>query len=602
MKTRIAGIVFALVVIAATLSPADAAGHRVFALRPGNALVHFDSQTPTIVTSVGTVTGIGANETIRGIDFRPRTGQLYATTVTTGASANSVLKSYVVDPLTATATLVGSTEVGIAGAADLPSGYDFNPTVDRIRYGNTNDENLRLNPNNASLAGNDTDLTPAATTTIIASAYDRNFDRQTVLSPPNNVIPTTLWTIDRNDSQVGIQGGIDGNPTPNGGVVTDLGPLGFTLNQANDGGFDIVPGIESVALAALTDAADNLTRLYTIDLTPSVDSSPRAQAIGLIGNGQTEVRSIAIVPDRIVAVGADGKATPQVRTFGPDGRRLEISPYIPKFKGGVRVAVGDVNGDGVYDVVTGSGRKQVAHVRVFDGATGLALTSALGSFVPFEPTFTGGVFVAAGDVNGDGFDDIVVAPDVGAAPQVRAFDGRTGVQLKSFFAYGDDFRGGVRVATADVNNDGLAEIITATGPGAGPQVKVFSGADNSLLFSFFAFDAAFQGGVHVAGGDVNGDGRADVVTGAGPGGGPHVRVFSGANAAVLADFQASQDRARGGVRVAATDVNRDGRPDIVVGFGPSAGSEVRAFDGRTLLLLQSFFAFEKGPKGVFVGG
>src|SRR6185369_11613645 len=103
-----------------------------------------------------------------------------------------------------------------------------------------------------------------------------------------------------------------------------------------------------------------------------------------------------------------------------------------------------------------------------------------------------------------------------------------------------------------------------------------------------------QGGVYVAGGDVNGDGRADVVTGAGPGGGPHVRVFSGVDTALLFDFLASQDRARGGIRVAATDVNRDGRPDIVVGFGPSAGSEVRAFDGRTLLLLQSFFAFEKG--------
>ena len=78
------------------------------------------------------------------------------------------------------------------------------------------------------------------------------------------------------------------------------------------------------------------------------------------------------------------------------------------------------------------------------------------------------------------------------------------------------------MAAGDVNGDGHADIITGAGAGGGPHVSVFSGTDLSILASFFAYDPAFTGGVTVAAGDVNGDGLADIVTGAGAGGGPHV--------------------------------------------------------------------------------
>ena len=80
-----------------------------------------------------------------------------------------------------------------------------------------------------------------------------------------------------------------------------------------------------------------------------------------------------------------------------------------------------------------------------------------------------------------------------------------------------------------------------------------------------------------------------------------MKVFSGVNASVLHDFLPFSDRAKGGVRVACTDVNQDGRPDIVVGFAPRVRSEVRAFDGRTLTQIQTLFPFERA-RGVFLGG
>jgi FG-GAP-like repeat len=97
----------------------------------------------------------------------------------------------------------------------------------------------------------------------------------------------------------------------------------------------------------------------------------------------------------------------------------------------VRVAAGDVNGDGVADVVTGAGPGGVPQVKVFDGVAGAEVRS----FFAFGPSFGGGVYVAAGDVTGDGKADIVVGADAGGEPHVKVFDAVTGAEVRSFFAY-----------------------------------------------------------------------------------------------------------------------------------------------------------------------
>jgi hypothetical protein len=147
------------------------------------------------------------------------------------------------------------------------------------------------------------------------------------------------------------------------------------------------------------------------------------------------------------------------------------------------------------------------------------------------------VRVATADLNGDSIPDIITAPGPGGGPDVRVFDGRTFALVRSFLAYTPAFRGGVSVAAGDVNGDGKADVVTGAGPGGGPHVEVFSGRDGTVLQSFYAYAPAFAGGVWVSAvADVTGDGLADVVTAAGPGGGPHVKVFSGAGAPVRSAF------------------------------------------------------------------
>lgn len=301
-----------------------------------------------------------------------------------------------------------------------------------------------------------------------------------------------------------------------------------------------------------------------------------------------------------MAVGADAGGGPHVRVLDANGQeRFSFMAYDPSFRGGVRVAVGDVFGTGMDAIVTAPGPGSAPDIRVFDGATGALLRE----FMAYDPGFTGGVFVAVADVNGDGYADIIVGAGAGGGPHVKVFSGKDGSQLASFFAYDPSFHGGVSVAADDLNGDGRADIITGPGFGGGPEVKVFSGADTSPLRDFMAYSPTFTGGVFVAAGDVRGTGTPDIVTGAGPGGGPHVEVFSGTDGSLAQSFFAYDASFRGGVRVSTGFLHQDQKADIFTAAGPGGGPHVRAFDGNTLQAADDFFAYAATfTGGVFVNG
>src|SRR4051794_28973106 len=171
-----------------------------------------------------------------------------------------------------------------------------------------------------------------------------------------------------------------------------------------------------------------------------------------------------------------------------------------------RVATGDLDGDGRAEVVTAQGAGAPPQVRVWSqGAQTLA-------FPAYDPSYLGGVNVAAGDLTGDGRAEIVAAPESSSGPttpiKVYSVSGGAAVQLASF----DSGLSSARVAVGDVNGDGKAEIVAAAGPGVAPSVRVFD-SSGQLLSQFAAYDVGYTGGVDVAVGNVAGDSRADIVTG-----------------------------------------------------------------------------------------
>jgi uncharacterized delta-60 repeat protein len=309
----------------------------------------------------------------------------------------------------------------------------------------------------------------------------------------------------------------------------------------------------------------------------------------------TRIDGVGAPRRHLIAVGTDAPFVPEVRAYDAATGQLVFDQmvYNMNFTGGVRVATADVNGDGVDDIITAAGTGGGPHVKVFDGATGKLLME----FMAYDPHFTGGVYIAAADVNGDGKADIITGAGAGGGPHVEVFDGATGAPLQSYFAYDPAFTGGVRVAAGDLNGDGKADIITAAGPGGGPQIQVFDGVTGQSIQSFFAYDPAFTGGVYVAAGDVNGDGKVDIITGAGEGGGPNVKVFDGGTFNLLTTYFAFDSSYTGGVRVGAVDRTGDGKVDIVLAGGHAGLSLVRTYSPTTFDLVNQFYAFSPNYMG-----
>ena len=312
----------------------------------------------------------------------------------------------------------------------------------------------------------------------------------------------------------------------------------------------------------------------------------------------------------------------------------------PGFTGSVRVASGDINGDGVDDIITsqGGGAGSGSQVRIFDGRSAVLLgqTVELASFFAYSdqagasqtPGFGGGVYVAAADFNGDGFAELVTSTGAGGRGHVKVFNfhsadpkvpflGSTPELRSSFYAY-TDFAGEIRVTTLTFG--GSAFLITGSGAGAAgvgqSDVRAYGNAYNigqvaDLSFvptiqggQLFPF-AGFNGGVSVAAGDIDADGNDELFVSQNAGGNGLVRVYRATDlTAPIAEFQAFAGFV-GEVRLGAADVDGDGRVEVLTSTGESPnpnGAHVKAFSitGGTATELRSFFAYAGYIHGVFL--
>jgi hypothetical protein len=246
------------------------------------------------------------------------------------------------------------------------------------------------------------------------------------------------------------------------------------------------------------------------------------------------------------------------------------------------------------------------HVRVYEAGSSLLAYN----FFPYEPSFTGGVRVAVGDLTNDGIDDIATIPAFGGGPRVRVFSGKDGAPVVDTFAFDPAFRGGGFVAIGDFTGDGIGDLIVAAGEGGGSRVQVFQvqttgvfAGQLQIVADFFAFNPFDTQGVRIAAGDLDGDGDDEIVAALGPGGSPNVRVFDGDTAVGSAtvnptlSFFVADGASRDGLFVATGNLRGDGLQDIIVGGG-SGGNVVRVYDGRNAGLIRTFAVpSEETPTG-----
>ena len=253
---------------------------QLFGLTDTNSLVAFNADAPTKAVNIG-VTGLATGETLRAIDFRPATEQLYGL-----STAN---KLYKIDLATGAATPTSTTAItpALSGTA---VGFDFNPTVDRIRVVSDADENLRLNPDTGAIAATDTplayatgDANAAANPNVTASAYTNNF--------PGS-LSTALFGIDTTLDVLVQQGSTGGSPiSPNTGTLFTVGALGAGTDFGANTGFDIFTSASLVSTAYVTSGSS----LYSVNL-----STGAATNLGTVSVGTTAVNLIGFAARPLV--------------------------------------------------------------------------------------------------------------------------------------------------------------------------------------------------------------------------------------------------------------------------------------------------------------
>jgi hypothetical protein len=293
--------------------------------------------------------------------------------------------------------------------------------------------------------------------------------------------------------------------------------------------------------------------------------------------------------------------------------RFSVTPFGSSYTDYVRVAVGDVTGDGVADVVAtsnGSGTT-AARVAVIDGTDGSLVSTP--SLVPAN--YFGMLSVSVGDTTGDGVAEIALGSNEGG-PRARLYRGGDFAKLADFLAgTGTNNLGRPAIALGDLNADGFADLVISSRYTNGSRVYGFDGTSlvpgvsRVSLFTPFTLTGSFGAGLHMAVGDVNADGFGDLVLGSYSGVTPRVNVYSGLDLTFsdtrvrLASFAPAGNSSSTGVKVAVRDIDGDGILDILT----SSGEQASAFQGGTLPPTGRpplLFAYDPDPTvtgGVWIG-
>lgn len=375
-----------------------------------------------------------------------------------------------------------------------------------------------------------------------------------------------------------------------------------TEDTIDDEGYTIpgeIPYLgETLLIQALEEAGDAWANETTCTVVASGDSGVCEFTVN-----HATYFAVAQAPVRTIVTGTKAGGGPEVRVFDTAGTLLNSFDAYTNWWGGINVAVGDINGDGEKEIIVSTRTGGIPRVRIFDSEG----NNKGWDFDAFASGFRGGVNLAVGDIEGDGMDEIVVAPMGGGAPQVRIFGMRNGSIVpvtENFYAYDTNFRGGIALSIGDIEGDGIGDIITTPISGGGPHVRVFGVKSKRYVpvtLGVMAFDPSFRGGVTTAMADFNANGKDEIVAGIYSNGGPQVRMIGvGSNKALALSspgFMAFAPVFRGGVSVAALDTNGNGREEVIVGVGGQDVGWVKIMSSDGRLLSPVFAAYGKDYQG-----
>ncbi len=372
-------------------------------------------------------------------------------------------------------------------------------------------------------------------------------------------------------------------------------------------GTSMATPVVSGALALILGTNPNLDRAGALEiLLTSTDNVSRLNPtyVGQLGSGRVNVdRAVDIAWLKLksyqgrILIAPQSNNPGEVKVSLPNGDVEEsFLAYHPNFLSGVNLASGDIDGDGRPEIITGAKANGGSHVMAFDNTGHLKL-----QFFAFSSNLRTGVKVASGDIDGDGVDEIITAPDYGYSPEIRVFNSQ-GQLIENFLAYNRNFFGGVNIAVGDIDGDGVDEIVTGAGPGGGPHVRIFN-SEGQVLGQFFAYSTSSRHGVRVAVGNINGRqdrNKAEIITALEAGAEPEVRVFD--NHGQLQDkFFAYDRKFKGGVNIAVGDLDSDGIDEIITGAGPGGAPHVRGFSGNGTLIYSFYSGSSDFEGGVSVG-
>jgi hypothetical protein len=461
---------------------------------------------------------------------------------------------YALDLTTGAAAKLGTPPASLAGATGLAVGDAPAGTVTLAATSPVSEAGGSISVT-LSRAGGTTgaiSVTLGATGGTAASGTDFTGLPQTITIPDGKASATaTIPLIDNHiaDGNKTLDLGLS--------APTNLAVLGTpstaTVTITDSGGAPPPGGARSVVVSGQTDGT---AQVFAVDKTGQLAAvgSPLSPFGGAAVNTRGAVGDVNGdgTPDFILVTGPGTPARFAV-VSGKDGTTVLVPPTDPfgsNFTGGAFVAAGDFDGDGRAEMVITPDMGGGPNVVIFSLQADGTLAPARAFFALGNPTFRGGARVAVGDINGDKTPDLAVGAGFLGGPVVEIHNGTaiakgdfTTLIGSGFFAFpGTDsttLRNGVFLAIGDLNGDGFGDLIAGGGPGGGPRVLTLSGkflatgdvngAYGAPVTNFFAGPDTARGGIRVAAADVDGDGRADLLTASGDAQPAQILVYLGKN-------------------------------------------------------------------------